>query len=110
MPTPRAASDWGRGPFSRQVLAVFSMTKLSIIISQGLVISGFEFVIPSRERDQVYQTEASIGRAELFCSRLGSWPPVEIVYGIRLDAGRLAFPGSINTVYTVRLSTVCTTH
>lgn len=60
---PIQGSDWGWGPFSRQVVAVFSMTKLSIIISQGLVISGFEFVVPSRER--LYQTEASIGRAEL---------------------------------------------
>lgn len=63
MPPPPQGSDWGWGPFSRQVVAVFSMTKLSIIISQGLVISVFEFVVPSRER--LYQTEASIGRAEL---------------------------------------------
>lgn len=60
---PTQGSDWGWGPLSRQVLAVFSMTKLSIIISQGLVISGLEFVIPSGERP--YQTELSLGRAEL---------------------------------------------
>lgn len=35
------------------------------------------------------------------CSRLGSRPPVEIVYGIRLDdAGRLAFPGGIYTAHS----------